>query len=176
MKKALIVIDMQIMPFVWKDYGGKPLSNEQELIEHTKNLLTKARRANAPVFYILYTEKGDSPRAENQPLWQVHPEVAPYENDIQIIKYHADSFLNTDLEKELRNRGITNLVFCGVQTEYCVDATVKSAYSLGFTCELASDVHSTYDYENLSAEQIIIHHNHILSTLSAVCEESQINF
>ena len=114
MKKALIIIDMQIMPFIWKDYGGKPLYREAALIEKVKGLIQKARRADAPIFYILYTEKGESPRAENQPLWQVHPEIAPREDDTLIVKFHADSFLGTDLEQKLRRGQVTDLVFCGV--------------------------------------------------------------
>lgn len=169
MKKALIIIDMQIMPFIWKDYGGKQLYKEQELIENTKVLLQMARKADAPVYYILFTEIGDSPRAENQPLWQIHPEIAPQQQDKLIVKYHADSFLHSELKKRLEQDQITNLVFCGVQTEYCVDTTVKSAYSHGFTCELVMEAHSTYDSENLSAEQIIHHHHHhILSQFAAI--------
>lgn len=176
MKKALVIIDMQIMPFIWKDYGGKPLYREQELVENTKSLLQKARQADAPVYFILYTETEDSPRAENQPLWQVYPEIIQQEHDTLIVKYHSDSFLNTNLEQKLKQTGITNLVICGVQTEYCVDTTVKSAYSHGFTCELASDAHSTYDMENLSAEQIINHHNFILSQFASIKPTSMIKF
>ena len=86
MKKALIIIDMQIMPFVWKNYGGRPLYREEELIGNVKRLIQKARRSGLPIFYILYTEEGEAPRAENQPLWQVHPEVAPLEGEVLIIK------------------------------------------------------------------------------------------
>lgn len=176
MKKALIVIDMQIMPFVWKDYGGKPLYREDVLLENTKRLIQKARRAGAPIFYILYTEKGESPRAENQPLWQVHPEIAPLKGDALTIKFHADSFLETDLEQQLRNRQVTDLVFCGAQTEYCVDTTVKSAFSHGFANELASDAHSTYDSDLLPAKQIIAHHNTILQQFCTVRAEETITF
>jgi len=147
MKKALVIIDMQIMPFIWKDYGGKPLYMEKELVENTKLLIQKAREAGAPIHYILFTEKGESPRAKDQPLWQIHPEIAPKEQDHIVVKYHADSFLETDLKQKLVKEQITDLVICGVQTEYCVDTTIKSAFSHGFRCELAVDAHSTYDSE-----------------------------
>lgn len=176
MKKALVIIDMQIMPFLWKDYGGKPLYREEALIARTKSLIQKARHAQSPIFYILYTEKGESPRAENQPLWQVHPEIAPQDSDILIVKYHADSFLETTLKEELQNRGITDLIFCGVQTEYCVDTTIKSAFSHGFSNELVSDAHSTYDTDLLSAEQIIAHHNSILTQFCSVSMEQDVSF
>jgi nicotinamidase-related amidase len=168
MKKALVIIDMQIMPFIWKNYGGKSLFNEEVLIANTQLLIEKARRANAPIFYIMYTETGESMRAEGQPLWQVHPEIAPQEKDRLIVKYHADSFLKTELETRLNEQGIQSIVVCGVQTEFCVDTTCKSAFSHGFGVELAADGHSTYDSDLLCAEKIIAHHNQILAQFAQI--------
>ncbi len=174
MKKALVVIDMQVMPFIWKNYGGKALYQEEALIANAKALIEKARQAGAPVYYVLYTETGESPRAIGQPLWQVHPEMAPRESDTLIVKYHADSFLKTDLLARLQEQGINSIVICGVQTEFCVDTTVKSAFSHGFTVELASDGHSTFDSDLLSAELIIAHHNSILAQFAAIKPAAEI--
>lgn len=168
MKKALIIIDMQIMPFVWKDYGGKLLYNEGVLIANTIHLIQKAQSANAPIYYVMYTEKGESPRAEGQPLWQVHPEIAPREKDKVIVKYYADSFFSTELEILLNEQGIKDIVLCGLQTEFCIDTTCKSAFSHGFNVELAADCHSTFDSDLLLAEQIIAHHNSILSQFARI--------
>jgi len=162
MKKALVIIDMQLMPFIWKNYGGKALYREDLLIANIKLLIEKARKANLPVYYVMYTETGESMRAVGQPLWQVHPEIAPQAQDSLIVKYNADSFLNTPLLGQLNDQGIKEIVLCGVQTEFCVDTTCRSAFSHGFQVELASDGHSTYDSDLLSAEQIIAHHNSIL--------------
>lgn len=168
MTKALLIVDMQIMPFIWKNYGGKTLYQEEQLIANTKTLIEKAKQAHAPVLYVMYTETGESPRAEGQPLWQVHPEICPQETDCMIVKYYADSFLKTDLLAHLQERGVTAVTICGVQTEFCVDTTVKSAFSHGFAVELASDCHSTFDSDLLPAEQIIAHHNNILSQFAQV--------
>jgi nicotinamidase-related amidase len=174
MKKALVIIDMQLMPFIWKNYGGKILFQEDILIANTKHLIEKARQANAPIFYVMYTETGESPRAEGQPLWQVHPEIAPREQDPLITKYYADSFLKTDLLSQLQEKDISDIVLCGVQTEYCVDTTCKSAFSHGLRVELVGDGHSTFDSEALSAEQIIMHHNSILTQFAQIKPAAQI--
>jgi nicotinamidase-related amidase len=176
MKKALIIVDMQIMPFVWKDYGGKELWQSEKLLCNVRSLIEKARAANAPVYYIMHTEKGESPRAEGQPLWQVHPEIAPEETDRRVIKYHPDLFQGTDLEAILRKEGIERLVLCGVQTEYCVDTACRSAYAHGFETELAADGHSTFDSNRLKAEQIIGHHNETLTVFSEVKPSADITF
>lgn len=168
MKKALVVIDMQVMPFIWKNYGGKALYAEAALVANVKSLIEKARGVDAPVIYVMYTERGESYRAEGQPMWQVIPDIAPRETDALLVKYHADSFLETGLLARLQAAGIQDVVLCGVQTEFCVDTTCRSAFSHGLRAVLAADAHSTYDSETLSAEQIIAHHNQILAQFAQI--------
>ena len=176
MKNALVIIDMQIMPFIWKNYGGKALYNEEQILGNVKHLIDKARQTNTPIYYIMYTEGEGSPRAEGQPLWQVCPDIAPQEGDKIIVKYHADSFLETNLDQSLKENGIENLVICGVQTEFCIDTTVKSAYSHSYKVVLPKDGHTTYDSDILKATQIIEHHNLNLEQFAKLTTVSEINF
>lgn len=176
MKKALMIMDMQIMPFIWKQYGGKQIYKEEELISKINELIEKARNSKTPIYYIMYTEQGDSMRVEGEPMWQVHPELNLQREDQMIIKYHADSFLETDLEKRLKTDEIEVITLCGIQTEFCIDTTVKTAYSKGYKVELMQDGHSTYDSELLTAEQIINHHNMILQQFADIRLGEEIEF
>ena len=171
-----MIIDMQVMPFIWKNYGGKAIYHEEKLISNVQALIAKARKEKAPIYYIMYTEAAGSPRAKNEPLWQVWPEIAGQEEDRVIVKYHADSFLETNLEECLKADGVEGIVMCGVQTEFCVDTTVKTAFSHGYKVELVKDGHSTYDSDLLSAEQIIRHHNSILEQFASIVPTEQIVF
>ncbi|MFC4402391.1 cysteine hydrolase family protein [Gracilibacillus xinjiangensis] len=175
MKKALLIIDMQTMPFVWKDYGGKALYHEERLLVNTRLLIDRARQAQSPIFYVLHTET-TGPRSVDQPLWEIVDPVAPAPEDFFIIKYHADSFHETDLHMLLCNNGVKGLVICGIQTDYCVDTTVKRAYSYGYEVELASDCTSTFDSDELTAEQIIRHHHHLLQQFASLLPSDQVVF
>jgi nicotinamidase-related amidase len=77
-----------------------------------------------------------------------------------------NSFHRTDLQKLLYERGVERLVICGLQTEYCVDTTLRQALSLGYRVVLASDAHSTVDGV-LMAAQIIAHHNHTFRNMNS---------
>ncbi|WP_230191686.1 cysteine hydrolase family protein [Paenibacillus sp. CECT 9249] len=176
MKKALLIIDMQVMPFVWKNFGGKSLYQEEKLLANTKRLIEKARKSNSPIFYIMFTEREGSLRSENQPLWRVHEQIAPVEHDHIIIKSHADSFLESGLHNQLKDLCIDTLIMCGIQTEYCVDTTVKSGFSHGYQVELVKDCHSTYDTDELTAEKIINHHNSILAQFAAIVLTNEVQF
>ena len=115
--KALIIVDVQIMPFIWKDFGGKEIYKSKCLLANLNQLIEKAHRTQTPVIFIQYTEGEGSPRAKGQPWWEIHPSIKPEESDIRIIKYHADSFLGTDLQEQLQKLAVKTLVITGVQTE-----------------------------------------------------------
>ena len=78
----------------------------------------------------------------------------------------ADSFYQTNLQKLLPKEDFERLVICGLQTDYCVNATVRQALKLGYDVVLAADAHSTVDNGNLTAEDIIAEHNKDLAHLT----------
>jgi nicotinamidase-related amidase len=54
-------------------------------------------------------------------------------------KRGLNAFHLTHLEKELRNRGITDVVLAGVVTSICIDSTARSAFERGFNVHVLSD-------------------------------------
>jgi len=168
-KTALLVIDVQSGLFG----GVDVLYREKVLLETINELVDKARRSDAPIFWIQHCEaEVGSPLHPDSKGWQVHPELNKRTEDVHIRKSHPDSFQDTRLEQELKSRGIGRLVVAGLQTEYCIDTTCRRAYSLGYEVILVEDGHSTYDSEHLSAEQIIRHHNQVLGSWFVTLENS----
>src|SRR5438552_14591002 len=49
------------------------------------------------------------------------------------------AFAHTDLDLLLRNRGVKNLIICGLTTDVCVFSTLKSAIDRGYDCLLVRD-------------------------------------
>ena len=88
-------------------------------------------------------------------------------DDIYIRKTTPDSFHNTDLLAVLQARGITRLVICGLQSEYCVDTSTRRALALGYPVILVADGHTTMDNSVLTASQISAHHNETLSHMDS---------
>ena len=67
----------------------------------------------------------------------------------------------------MREHGIDDLTIAGLQSEYCIDTACRVAQSLGYRVTLVADGHSTFDTPELSAAQIIAHHNKVLSGIVA---------
>ena len=157
-KTALVVIDMQAAMFAEEE---KPYRG-QEVLENILLLLNKARETNMPVVFVQHNDDGGFKK--DTALWQVCPEIFPAPGEARVDKTTRDSFYQTELDGILRRLEIKTLIFCGMQTEYCVDTTCRRAYTLGYGAYLASDGHTTFDSKVLPASQIVAHHNHVLPT------------
>ena len=70
---------------------------------------------------------------------EIHPAVAPAEGELVLEKENPNSFLDTGLEQELRERGTEQLVVAGMMSSMCVDATVRAAADLGFSPTVVHD-------------------------------------
>jgi nicotinamidase-related amidase len=161
---ALVVIDMQLA--MVDEFPDDPAAyNRAELLANTQTLLKGARDAGAKVIFVRHKEDRYERMRPGNPGFEVHPEIAPVDGETVIDKTACDAFCGTDLDSILRDAGIEHLVTSGMQTEMCVDSTTRSAVHRGFNVTLASDAHSTWDSDALTAAQIIAHTNRTLASL-----------
>lgn len=61
----------------------------------------------------------------------------------------------------MTEQAVQTLEIAGVQTEFCVDTTIRMAHGLGYTCLMTPKTTSTLDNGHLTAAQIIQHHEAI---------------
>jgi nicotinamidase-related amidase len=156
--EALVIIDVQNGMFP----EGNEVNNADQLLLNIKHLLKLARDSHTPIFYVQHQESTGEPLEFGTKGWEIHPEIAPKKEDVIIHKTAPDSFHQTPFEQELKKYGITDLVICGLQTELCVDTTCRRAVSMGYNVTLVADTHSTWPSGELTAHQIINHHNQLL--------------
>jgi nicotinamidase-related amidase len=168
---ALLLIDIQQGMFGPEEICHQP----DALLAKASDLLSRARAAGVPVFHVQHCEEG-GPLAPNTAAWQIRPEVAPRAGEPVTEKWAASSFYKTDLDQKLRAAGIGRLVIAGLQTDFCIDTACRVAQSLGYAVTLASDAHSTMDSPVLTADQIIRHHNRVLSGIVEVAPAGEIAF
>ena len=171
-KKALLVIDVQNGMF----NEGNVVHKGEKLLQNLNGLLSLSRSTNTPVFYIQHNAPVGRPLEQGTKGWEIHSDITPKNEDIIIQKTTPDSFLNTNLDEELKKQKVEHLIIAGIQTELCVDTTVRRAFSMGYKVTLASDTHSTWDSHGINAEQIIDHHNNALQWFADVNSNEEINF
>ncbi|PFE03861.1 cysteine hydrolase [Bacillus cereus] len=166
MKKALVVIDVQEGMYT----ANGPVHNGQKLLETLQELIQKCRSNEIPVIYVQHNGPKGHPFEKGKPAWNIHSDIAPKDGDTIIEKETPDSFHKTNLRKVLEDKEIEHVIISGMQTEYCVDTTTRRAFSEGYKVTLIRDAHSTFDSEQLSAEEIVKHHNAVLGAFADVVD------
>jgi len=147
-KTALIVIDLQkgIAAIPTEPYTSKVV------IENTAKILNEARRKNIPVFLVHVTPSPDlkdalHPVSETSyqvsgynPSWsEFVPELNTQPSDFLITKHQWGAFYGTELDLQLRRRGIETIILCGISTNFGVESTARFAYEYGFNQLFVSD-------------------------------------
>ena len=135
------------------------------LIDRINTVTARARAAGAPV--VLIQHEDDGFLAHGSAAWQLAEGLAVDPADIQLRKTATDSFHRTDLHERLQQMGVGQVVICGLQSDFCVDTTTRSAMRLGYPVTLVADGHATMDNGLLSAELISRHHGLTLSNIDS---------
>ncbi|KAF1045496.1 MAG: Streptothricin hydrolase [Herbaspirillum frisingense] len=161
MPTALLIIDVQHALCT----GAEAVADASRTIANINLLSQRARAARVPVIFVQHEDAG-SLRHDSEG-WQLAQGLENTPQDIRLRKRGSDAFHQTELQSMLKMRHISQLVICGMQTEFCVESTVRRALALGYPVTLAGDGHTTTHNGVLEAASIVAHHNATLSNLGA---------
>lgn len=153
---ALILIDMQ-QGMRYPKLGRR---NNPQAEQNIARLLAAWRAAGRPIVHVRHLSRSpDSVFWPGQPGAEFQADFMPRANEHVLEKNVTDAFANSGLERWLHQRGIRQLVLVGVATNYSVEASARSAGSLGFETYVVADACFTFDRVDLqgtlrSAEDI----------------------
>jgi nicotinamidase-related amidase len=158
---ALILVDV-LNDFLADD--GKlhgligPMLAQTRLVENLQMLLAGARAAGVQIFYSPHgldehsfdDVKHVHPRfqggIDNRVFWkgtygaEFFAPLAPREGDVVISRHRMfDSFIGTDLEAQLRARGIERVILAGLTSHTCVEGTGRHALEAGYHVTFLKD-------------------------------------
>ena len=165
-KTALVVIDLQ------KGIAAMPTEpHTAATVIANASLLAEACRQNQiPVFLVCVSFSPDAkdrlipiadvPMMANQavdPSWsEIVPEMHQAETDFIITKRQWGAFYGTELDLQLRRRGIETILLCGISTNIGVESTARTAYELGYNQIFVEDA---------MAARSSVEHEHALKTV-----------
>jgi nicotinamidase-related amidase len=123
------------------------------VIANSVRLLTEGRRVGAQPVLVhvggsadgadrLHTASDQPMRitAPPSPEWSDFiPELDRQPGDIVILKRQWGAFYGTDLDLQLRRRGLTTIILCGIATEFGVESTARDSYEHGYELIFAVD-------------------------------------
>ncbi|MFJ6326686.1 MULTISPECIES: hydrolase [unclassified Rhizobium] len=155
---ALVSIDLQGLVL------SRPLApySAQQIIANTVAIANKLKADGGTTVFVTVGFSSDYADAVNQPTdetlvlppgglpaaaLEAPAEMAALTPDVAIIKRQWSAFYGTELDLQLRRRGIKTLILTGVATNFGVESTVRDAYAANYGVIVAEDAVSTFSQE-----------------------------
>jgi len=125
----------------------------QIVVNNAARLAKLCRKHNMPVFLVRVKPSHDMkdglrPLADESfgmrgalPAdWsEIVPEMKLQDSDFLITKRQWGAFYGTELDLQLRRRGIDTIILCGIATDIGVESTARFAYEYGYQQIFAED-------------------------------------
>jgi nicotinamidase-related amidase len=161
--------------------GGKiwpriqAVAEANNCVPHMLEVLTAAREAKLPVFFAMHHRyrEGDyenwkyiapiqklawNRRTFEFGTWggEFKAEFVPVSGEVVASEHWCSSgFANTDLDNQLKRRGIHRLIVIGLIAHTCIEATVRFAAELGYDVTVVKDAVADYSDEMMHAALVI---------------------
>jgi len=145
----LLVVDVQTLLVQEHPY------HEAEVLGNIKRLIDEARSNQVEIIYVRHDDGVGTELEVGTPGWQIYPSVAPEGHEKIVDKQFNSAFHKTDLHTYLLQKGIDTLMLVGMQTEYCIDATLRSAFDLGYKILIPIETNTTYDNAYMNAQTLL---------------------
>lgn len=139
----------------------KMIFNKEEFSINLKSVVELARKSNIPIFFTsvqtiskrfessanIYTlsKLGFDRLFEQITIEDMDFTIKPKPYEIVVNKHTASIFIDTGVERMLRNAGIFTVVFTGIATEFGVESSARDAFNRGFYSAVVSDCVSSPD-------------------------------
>ena len=142
----LIVIDMQ------KALLDDELYDLDGLVANVSKLIAAARENHVEVIYVQHDAGPSTGFSAGDEAFEIAEAVAPREGEKVFVKSINSCFGNKDFAACLEAAGDDKLMIVGLQTNFCIDATVKSAFERGYDVIVPEGSNSTFDNPYMSGK------------------------
>ncbi|MBD5500216.1 MAG: cysteine hydrolase [Lachnospiraceae bacterium] len=153
---VLLVVDTQ-----------KLITNEDlyrfDLFENNvKKLIASARANDVEVIYIRHDDGMGSELTKGTAGFEIYGGFEPKQEEVIFDKTVNSAFKGTGLLEYLRNKKEQTLIVVGLQTDYCIDATIKCGFEHGFRMIVPEYANSTFDNFFMSAKDSYKYYNEFM--------------
>ncbi|MGC4127260.1 cysteine hydrolase [Enterobacter cloacae subsp. cloacae] len=147
---ALIVVDIQNEYYAGKDFRGQMvIPDGDKVLKNSQKLVNYAHQKGMQVYFVRHIAPKDSPLfAEGSVYAQFHKDLQPSAQDTIITKATPSSFVGTDLDAQLKKKGIKTVIVIGLMTHMCISSTARDAVPLGYSVIIPEDATATRDLDD----------------------------
>ena len=130
------------------------------LLENTGKIIEAARANQVEVVYVQHDAGPGTGFSQGDEAFEIADEVAPLEGEKVFVKRINSCFGNREFTAYLEAAKDDTLMIVGLQTNFCIDATVKSAFERGYHVVVPEGTNSTFDNAYMSGETTCAYYFH----------------
>ncbi|WP_310602448.1 cysteine hydrolase family protein [Anaerosporobacter sp.] len=136
---VLLVIDTQ------KLITNNKLYNFEAFVSNIKKLINVARLNDIEVIYVRHDDGAENELTKGTEGFEIYEEFKPQPDEKIYDKTVNSAFKDTGLLEYLNTKKEKEVVIVGLQTEYCIDASIKCAFEHGLHVIVPENANSTVD-------------------------------
>ncbi|MBR6086184.1 MAG: cysteine hydrolase [Spirochaetales bacterium] len=149
----LLVVDMQ------KGIVDENLYDYENFMDRTVRLIDAARKNDVEVIFVQHDAGEGTGLSVGDEDFELIGEVGRREGEKVFVKKINSCFGNRDFRDYMEKQSDKRLMIVGLQTNYCIDATVKSAFERGFDVIIPEGTNSTFDNDYMTGETTVRYYN-----------------
>lgn len=152
----VLVIDIQ------KGITDERLYDFDGFITNTVSIIKAARENNVEVIYIQHDDGPGTGFSIGDEGFEIASQVAPLGDEKIYVKEINSCFGNKEFADYLKQVKEDTLIIVGLQTNFCIDATIKSAFERGYKVIVPKGANSTFDNDYMDKETTYRYYNEMM--------------
>lgn len=153
---VLLIVDAQ------RAIVNKSLYRYDLFTAHVQELIARARRHSVEVIYVRHDDGPGHELTPGNPGYEIHEAFQPQADERIFDKQVNSAFRGTGLLEYLQSKQERDIIIAGLQTDYCIDATIKAGFEHGFRMVVPAHANSTFANPYMTAEQAYKYHNEFM--------------
>ncbi|WP_236897493.1 cysteine hydrolase family protein [Clostridium beijerinckii] len=153
---VLLVVDTQ------KLITNDKLYNFNAFVSNVEKIISEARKNDIKIIYIRHDDGPESELTKGTDGFEVYEKFRPVNDEKIFDKKLNSAFKGTGLLEYLMDKDEKDIIIVGIQTDLCVDATIKCGFEHGFNMIVPAYANTTVDNKFMSGEQTYEYYNEFI--------------
>lgn len=136
---VLLVIDTQ------KLIINEKLYKFDMFVDNVKKIIHEARANNIEVIYVRHDNGAGNELTKGNNGFEIYEKFQPINDEKIFDKKVNSAFKGTGLLEYLIDKQEKDIIIVGLQTDYCIDATIKSGFEHGFNIIAPAYANTTFN-------------------------------
>lgn len=153
---VLLVIDTQ------KLITNEKLYKFDIFVSNVKELIYEARAKKIEVIYVRHDDGEGTELTKGTDGFEIYEKFQPMNKEKIFDKNVNSAFNKTGLLEYLIEKDERDIIIVGLQTDYCIDATIKCGFEHGFNIIVPAYANTTVNNRFMSAEQSYQYYNEFM--------------